>query len=199
MDISNLPIEVKSVDEDTNASLRRGVRLLLSHVNNTKTEQLVINHNECLKTKWNELKNIICAYREAHIECREVYNFFDKLISVLALIASFVTTLLLTFKDSHIGDENTFYITECIMSGMTTLMVGLTKIYDCSSKRELHGGVVVSLRNLALETINLSDNEETKGDDEKYTECYKKLQESLGTTTINQRVRKKHGLDTILF
>lgn len=109
-----------------------------------------------------------------------------------------MTTLLLAFKDMHIGDENTVYITECIMSGMTTLMVGLTKIYDYSSKRELHRGVVVSLRNLALETINLSDNEETKGDNEKYNECYKKLQESLGTTSINQRVRKKHGLDTIL-
>ena len=198
MDISNLSIEVKSVDEDNKASLRRGIKSLLSHVNNTKKEQLVINHGECLTTKWNELKNIICTYREAHIECREVYNFFDKLISVIALITSFVTTLLLAFKDMHIGDENTVYITECIMSGMTTLMVGLTKIYDYSSKRELHRGVVVSLRNLALETINLSDNEETKGDNEKYNECYKKLQESLGTTSINQRVRKKHGLDTIL-
>jgi hypothetical protein len=109
-----------------------------------------------------------------------------------------VTTLLLSFKDLHIGDENTVHITECIMSGIATVMVGLTKIYDYSSKRELHGGVVVSLRNLALETINLSDNEETKCDNEKYNECYKKLQESLGTTSINQRVRKKHGLDTIL-
>jgi len=198
MDTTNLPIEVKSVDEDNKASLRRGIRLLLSHVNNTKKEQMVFNHDECLTTKWNELKHIICTYREAHIECREVYNFFDKLISVLALITSFVTTLLLTFKDTHIGDENTVYITECIMSGMATLMVGLTKIYDYSSKRELHSGVVVSLRNLALETINLSENEETKCDNEKYNECYKKLQESLGTTSINQRVRKKHGLDTIL-
>jgi hypothetical protein len=200
MDISNFPIEVKSVDEDNKASIGRGFRMLISHANNNaKKEQLVINHNECLTTKWKELKNIICTYREAHIECREVYNFFDKLISVIALIASFVTTVLLTFKDIHIGDENTIYITECIMSGLATLTVGLTKIYDYSSKREIHSGVVVSLRNLALETINLSDNDDTNCDNEKYNLCCKKLQESLGTTSINQRVRKKHGLDTQLF
>ena len=182
-------------DIDEKVSMQKGFAMLVSHVGRKRTS-LGINNNETnIEKKWSNLKLLLFKYKEAHIECRELNNFFDRLLTILALIMSFITTFLLAIKDIQTNANPYIYITECITSGIATLTVGLSNAYDNAGKREIHNNVVIKLRNLALVTQHLSEIEESKNDISKYQECYNNFIEALGTTYIYQEVRKKYGLD----
>jgi hypothetical protein len=183
-------------DREDKTSIQKGFRVLLSHVKQRRDTLGIDNgENTELSIKWNNLKLLIYSYKEAHLECREINNFFDKLLTICALVTSFITTLLLALKDVKKKHEGYIYIIECITSGVATFMVGLSNVYDNAGKREVHNGVVVKLRTLAIETKNLSETERTKNDMDIYQECYKNFSDSLGNTHIYPEVRKKYGLD----
>lgn len=193
--MNSLPINIAIDDEDDKTSMHKGFKMLVSHVGK-KRNSLGIDNNELdLTQKWKNLSLLIFNYKEAHIECRELNNFFDRLLTIIALIMSFITTFLLAIKDIHNDSNYYIYITECVTSGIVTLTVGLSNTYDNASKKDMHNNVVIKLRNLALTTKQLFELEETRNDISKYQECYSKLIEALGTTHIYQEVRKKYGLD----
>ncbi len=194
--MDNTPINITLNDEENDkTSMQKGFRMLVSHVRTKRTSLGIDNSETDLSKKWNNLNLLIFNYKEAHIECRELNNFFDRLLTIIALIMSFITTFLLAIKDIQKDVNHYLYITECVTSGIATLTVGLSNAYDNAGKREIHNNVVLKLRNLALTTQQISEIEENRNDINKYQECYGKLIEALGTTHIYQEVRKKYGLD----
>tara|TARA_A100001015_G_scaffold115234_1_gene127945 strand:+ start:138 stop:746 length:609 start_codon:yes stop_codon:yes gene_type:complete len=194
--MDNSPIHI-TLDHEVNdkTSMQKGFKALVSHVKKKRTSLGIDNNETNVVKKWNNLKLLIFNYKEAHIECRELNNFFDRLLTIIALIMSFITTFLLAIKDIQTDTNPYIYIIECVTSGIATLMVGLTNAYDNAGKREIHNNVVIKLRNLALTTQQLSELEENRNDLVKYQECYSKFIEALGTTYIYEEVRKKYGLD----
>ena len=194
--MDNLPIHI-TLDDEVNdkTSIQKGFKALVSHVKKKRTSLGIDNNETNVVKKWNNLKLLIFNYKEAHTECRELNNFFDRLLTIIALIMSFITTFLLAIKDIQTDTNPYIYIIECVTSGIATLMVGLTNAYDNAGKREIHNNVVIKLRNLALTTQQLSEIEENRNDLVKYQECYSKFIEALGTTYIYEEVRKKYGLD----
>lgn len=195
--MDNLPINITLNDDvDDKTSMQKGFRMLVSHVRTKRTSLGIDNGDETdVIKKWNNLTVLIFNYKEAHTECRELNNFFDRLLTIIALIMSFITTFLLAIKDIQKDVNPYIYITECVTSGIATLTVGLSNAYDNAGKREMHNNVVLKLRNVALTTQQLYEIEENRNDIIKYQECYAKLIEALGTTHIYQEVRKKYGLD----
>ena len=194
--MENLPINI-TLDDNINdkTSMQKGFKALVSHVKKKRTSLGIDSNETNIVKKWNNLKLLIFNYKEAHTECRELNNFFDRLLTIIALVMSFITTFLLAIKDIQTDVNPYIYIIECVTSGIATLMVGLTNAYDNAGKREIHNNVVIKLRNLALTTQQLSEIEENRNDLVKYQECYSKFIEALGTTYIYEEVRKKYGLD----
>ena len=196
--INIAPVNVALEDgiKEDKASMKTGLKMLMSHAARAKRTSLGIDRAETdLKKKWENLNRLIFAYKEAHIECRELNNFFDKLLTIVALITSFITTFLLAIKDVQEEHSSYIYFIECATSGIATFMVGLSNTFDNAGKRESHNNIVIKLRTIGLLTQNMSEIEENRNDITKYHECYGKLVEALGTVNIYQEVRKKHGLD----
>ena len=75
--INIAPVNVAFEDgiKDDKASIKTGLKMLMSHARAKRTSLGIDRDETDLKKKWENLNRLIFAYKEAHIECRELNNF----------------------------------------------------------------------------------------------------------------------------
>jgi hypothetical protein len=155
--------------------------------------------DEELPEQWQHFEKEIATLINAHTDCRELNNIMDRCLRVSAMACSFVTTTLITLRESSESEVNVspaHKIAECVMSSVVTLFAGLINMYDNAGQRQKHQNHVDKFRSLR-EKIKLARQHPRRSSQRSLYEKLKKRKIKIQSTGLSLfgHIRARHRVE----
>ena len=145
--------------------------------------------NELAKHNCKALLKVVKARELSHLAVRDWKKRVDRILKIGALVSSTATTYAVTSQSENI-DETTLFI-ERILSFTTTILTGLTAMYNNERKADLHdksGNEYAKLANMI--DVKIQSDCCTIEDFHHFSHLYREMRESA--TALSEWVKKKH-------